>query len=47
MTANKLLDQVYMKYYNQYGENKTDDVQISIILDRIDDLQNEIKNLNT
>jgi hypothetical protein len=43
----KLLDQVYMKYYNQYGENKTDDVQISIILDRIDDLQNEIKNLNT
>ena len=25
MTANKLLDQVYMKYYNQYGENKTDE----------------------
>ena len=47
MTTNKLLNQVYMEYYNQYGVNETDDVQISIILDRIDDLQNEIENLNT
>jgi hypothetical protein len=43
----KLLNQVYMKYYNQYGENDTDDVQISVILDRIDELQSEIENLNT
>jgi hypothetical protein len=47
MTTTKLLEQVYMQYYNQYGENKTDDVQISVILDRIDELQTEIKNLNT
>ena len=47
METTKLLDQVYMKYYNQYGENDTDDVQISVILDRIDELQSEIKNLNT
>ena len=47
MTTNKLLNQVYMEYYNQYGVNETDDVQISVILDRIDELQNEIKNLNT
>ncbi len=47
MTTNKLLNQVYMEYYNQYGVNDTDDVQISVILDRIDELQNEIKNLNT
>jgi len=46
MTTTKLLNQVYMQYYNQYGENKTDDVQISVILDRIDELQTEIKNLN-
>ena len=25
MTTTKLLEQVYMEYYNQYGENKTDD----------------------
>jgi len=47
MTTNKLLNQVYMEYYNQYGVNETDDVQISVILDRIDELQTEIKNLNT
>ena len=47
MTTTKLLEQLYMEYYNQYGENKTDDVQISVILDRIDELQTEIKNLNT
>ena len=47
MTTTKLLEQVYMEYYNQYGENKTDDFQISVILDRIDELQTEIKNLNT
>ena len=47
MTTNKLLNQVYMEYYNQYGVNKTDDVQISVILDRIDELQTEIENLNT
>ncbi len=46
MTTTKLLEQVYMEYYNQYGENETDDFQISIILDRIDELQTEIKNLN-
>jgi len=47
MTTNKLLNQVYMEYYNQYGVNETDDVQISVILDRIDELQTEIQNLNT
>ena len=47
MTTTKLLEQVYMEYYNQYGENETDDFQISVILDRIDELQTEIKNLNT
>tara|TARA_R100001369_G_C3194044_1_gene144343 strand:+ start:235 stop:378 length:144 start_codon:yes stop_codon:yes gene_type:complete len=47
MTTTKLLNQVYMEYYNQYGENETDDVQISVILERIDELQTEIKNLNT
>ena len=47
MTTNKLLNQVYMEYYNQHGVNETDDVQISVILDRIDELQTEIKNLNT
>tara|TARA_R110002074_G_C12274741_1_gene642504 strand:+ start:96 stop:239 length:144 start_codon:yes stop_codon:yes gene_type:complete len=47
MTTNKLLNQVYMEYYNQYGVNETDDVQISVILDRIDELQTEIENLNT
>tara|TARA_R110001583_G_C5362089_1_gene381686 strand:- start:147 stop:257 length:111 start_codon:yes stop_codon:yes gene_type:complete len=36
-----------MEYYNQYGVNETDDVQISVILDRIDELQTEIENLNT
>ncbi len=46
MTTTKLLEQVYMEYYNQYGENETDDVQISVILDRIDELQTEINNLN-
>ena len=46
MTTTKLLEQVYMEYYNQYGENENDDFQISIILDRIDELQTEIKNLN-
>ena len=47
MTTTKLLEQVYMEYYNQYGENETDDVQISVILDRIDEIKTEIKNLNT
>jgi len=47
METTKLLNQVYMEYYNQYGENDTDDVQISVILDRIDELQSEIENLNT
>ena len=47
METTKLLNQVYMEYYNQYGENDTDDVQISVILDRIDELQSEIQNLNT
>ena len=46
MTTTKLLEQVYMEYYNQYGENETDDVQISVILERIDELQTEINNLN-
>jgi hypothetical protein len=46
METTKLLKQVYMEYYNQYGENDTDDVQISVILDRIDELQSEIENLN-
>jgi hypothetical protein len=46
METTKLLNQVYMEYYNQYGENDTDDVQISVILDRIDELQSEIENLN-
>ena len=47
METTKLLDQVYMKYYNQYGEKGENDFQISVILDRIDELQTEIKNLNT
>jgi len=47
METTKLLNQVYMEYYNQYGENDTDDVQISVILDRINELQSEIQNLNT
>ena len=47
MKTTKLLEQVYMEYYNRYGENENDDVQISVILDRIDELQTEIKNLNT
>ena len=47
MKTTKLLEHVYMEYYNQYGENENDDVQISVILDRIDELQTEIKNLNT
>jgi len=47
METTKLLNQVYMKYYNQYGENDTNDVQISVILDRINELQSEIQNLNT
>ncbi len=46
METSKLLNQVYMKYYNQYGLNGADDSQISIILDRIDELQDEIRNLN-
>ena len=46
METTKLLNKVYMEYYNQYGENDTDDVQISVILDRIDELQSEIENLN-
>lgn len=47
METTKLLDQVYMKYYNQYGEKGENDFQISVILDRIDELQEEIRNLNT
>jgi hypothetical protein len=47
MTTTKLLEQVYMEYYNQYGEKGENDFQISIILDRIDELQTEIKKLNT